>query len=805
MLPFQLTFSTPWVLLTLPLLLFLPRVNTWGLRALALALLIVSLAGPLIGRPSHDVAVLVDVSDSVGGNALEATRAFDFSGLPEAPAVFYFAGDATRVRNLASQVPDFLDTSSTDLARALQVAASSGAKRVLLVSDGVQSLGDVRLALPRIPVDTLAVAGRDNVRLTGLMAPDQATPGETVEVVAVIETDRRSQVTLYPTAASKELAPIRLTLEPGQTSVPFTFPVGEKGTVRVTANLQPDFEQPRVDDSLAIDVAISNREPFLVLNDPALAQLLRTQDFEVVEGSEVDIRTPLAYSAIAIREGAGRFTPGQLQLLHDYVENGGGLMMTGGPSSFGLGAWYRTPVEEVLPVNTDLRTEVQLPLVALIIVMDRSQSMSTGNPSKIDLAKEGAISVVDLAYQDDLLGLIVFSDANATDWVFPLRPATDRGKREMLNAILNINTQGGTVLKPAYELALTTLAQTNASVKHIIILSDGKLYDGQGPFSNGSSVDFNAMALQGLAARITTSTIAIGDSADFQRLESIARAGGGRYYQALDVNTLPQIFTSEALTATRSLLREERLTPIPHQHPLAAFSSAVPPLDAYIASSLKADAEILLEGLQGEPILAVRRQGLGRTAALTTDLNSWAGPFGNWSELPALLGTVTRWLQARPADFSAAASQEGNRLRVVVDAVKNGAYVNNRTLVARYDGSSITLAQVAPGRYEGYFEAAGSGGTLVVADGDEVVARSRVSTPNPEFDRVGSSALLADIAAGTGGELLTSSGSYAPPTPSSATPIWPWFALSGLLVFLVELLVRRFAPNSPRPRRATTG
>ena len=93
-----------------------------------------------------------------------------------------------------------------------------------------------------------------------------------------------------------------------------------------------------------------------------------------------------------------------------------------GRTRLALGAWYRTPVEDILPVNTDLRTEVELPLVALVIVLDRSQSMSTGNPSKLDLAKEGALSVVDLAYQDDLLGMIVFSDANSTEWIFEPRP-----------------------------------------------------------------------------------------------------------------------------------------------------------------------------------------------------------------------------------------------------------------------------------------------------------------------------------------------------------------------------------------------
>src|SRR5690606_33596391 len=123
------------------------------------------------------------------------------------------------------------------------------------------------------------------------------------------------------------------------------------------------------------------------------AELLETQGLDVVLGTPADVTSPLAYSAVVVRAGAPDFTPGQLDLLAAFVETGGGLLMTGGPQSFGFGAWYRTPVEAVLPVTTDLRTEVTLPLVALVMVIDRSQSMATGSPSKIELAKEGAIQV----------------------------------------------------------------------------------------------------------------------------------------------------------------------------------------------------------------------------------------------------------------------------------------------------------------------------------------------------------------------------------------------------------------------------
>ena len=775
-------------LLALPLL---PRRGAWGWRYGALALLILALAQPAIPRPAQGVAVLVDVSQSIGEGGLDALKRFDFSGLETPPSVFTFAGDTTPAETIqAAQNRSPAADTQTDLARALQVAAASGAARTLVISDGAQSRGDARLALPGFPVDTYRTAEQANVRLVSLLAPEQVSPGETVEVIAVVESDRAAEVTLSPRVNGTALAPVQAFVQEGRTPLRFSLPVGGGGNLEVDAQLEVGFDQPTVDDSQRLDIAVTEEEPVLVIGDPATATLLETQGFSVVRGQPSDVTTPLNYSAIVLREGAASFTPGQLTLLERYVSDGGGLMMTGGPKSFGLGAWYRTPVEAVLPVNTDLRTNVELPLVAMVIVLDRSQSMSTGNPSKIDLAKEGAIGVVELAYEQDLLGLITFSDE--PEWAFRLREATTQGKREMLEATLNIPTQGGTVLEPAYQEALSALRGSDAAIKHVIILSDGRLNDGGGAFGGGVGLNFATLAAQGARDGITTSAIAIGDGADFARLESIAGAGEGRYYAALDVSTLPRIFTSEALTATRSLLREDPTRPTPRAHPLAPNIGAPPSVKAYVASSLKSDGEPILEGVDGEPILAVSRQGLGRSAALTTDLNTFAGDFATWDALPGVLGTVTRWLQARPAEYSATVTPQGGGLNVVVDAVKDGEYINDERLSVRYNGAETTLEQVAPGRYEARLETPAEGGTLLVSSGSEVKARAQVSDPRGEFNMTGAATLMRDLAQRSGGEVIEEAGAYAPTMPQQSTAIWPWLATLGLGVFLLELLVRRF-------------
>jgi hypothetical protein len=794
-------FAFPWVLAALPLLLLLPRRRGWLLRSVTLALLLAAVAQPQLAVPGEKLAVLIDVSGSVGDHGLQAAREFDFGSLQLPPLLLGFAADTTPLPDASGAGTEILSPAATDIARALQVAAGSGAARILLLSDGIESAGSALQALPGIPVDTLLLERRANARLEALLLPRQAAPGQLVEGMAIVATDQEARVRLNVLAGDTALEPAVRQLPAGRSTVAFMFHLPEQGSVTVDAWIEVDYQQPLEDDRLSSEVGVSQEPPVLVIGDPAAARLLEAQGIPVVAGTAADIRAPLRFSAIVLRGGAAQFTGGQLELLSTWVTDGGGLLMTGGPDSFGFGGWFRTPVEEVLPVSTDLRTGVEIPLVAMVIILDRSQSMSAGTPSRLELAKEGAIKVVELAYEEDLLGLLAFSDT--PQWIFNLRPATERGKREMLAGILGLQTQGGTNLGPAYQQALAVLEDSEASLKHIIVLSDGKLYDGRSPFG-GTAVDFSELAGRGQQGQITTSTIAIGADADFEQLRSIALAGGGRYYEALDVNTLPGIFTSEALTATRSLLREAPFSPFAQSHALSALSGAQPPLDAYIATTGKPTSEVLLQGIEDEPVLSVTRSGLGRSAALTTDLNGWAGELGSSADFASTLLTVVRWLQARPAAFTTTVEREGASLNVVVDAVEDGEYIDNRPLVLRHGGVTVPLEQIGPGRYHGTIPAAGDQGTLLVMDGSEIVTRQSLAGASPEFSTEGGGELLAALSDRSGGEKLVSAEAYSPDLGSRQRPVWQVPLLAALVIFIAELVARRFSGTGMRARRSSS-
>jgi hypothetical protein len=136
-------------------------------------------------------------------------------------------------------------------------------------------------------------------------------------------------------------------------------------------------------------------------------------------------------------------------------------------------------------------------------------------------------------------------------------------------------------------------------------------------------------------------------------------------------------------------------------------------------------------------------------------------------------------------------------LDVVVDAVVAGAYVNDRPLVARYQGVESALRQVAPGRYVGELPARGSGGTLVVADGADVVARHAVATPDPELAGGDGAGALAALAERSGGEVLAMADleAYRPEGSATAAPLWGWAAALAFALLLAELAWRRYAPD----------
>ncbi len=746
------------------------------LRVVALLMLSLAASIPNLETARSGLVILTDVSDS----AAAAPQAL---GRVPASARLEFAGQA----GVAGTPRDALETGQTDIGNALQVSQAYDGTRVLLVSDGNSTTSNALERLPSVPVDVLALASQQNASLAELIAPNSLSKGATARATAVIALSRSARVRILPSLNGAPLPVQTVTLPAGRSSVGVDFVALDAGEALLEVRIEANFEQPKLDDRKSLTLKVEGHGSVLVIGDPAMAQLLRGQGFVVREGTSASITEPLSASAIILRGAATDYSRGQLQLLERFVNDGGGLMLTGGKKSFGLGGWARTKIEDLLPVASDLRTRVDVPLVAMVMIVDRSLSMmgSSGNAQKLELALEGVSNVIELANPKDLLGLITFSDT--PKWVFKPVRATESNKLQMFRAVQEVQPEGGTILEPAYRQAIEALKEKKASIKHIILLTDGQLADSDEAVG-ASAPDFPGMAKVANEAGITTSSIAVGSDADGPRLKAIAKAGKGRYYEALQIDTLPRIFTTEALTATRSVVRLETFRPTLVRHPLARVSSTPPALTAYIATTLQPEAEPILVGLDREPVLAVARKGLGRTAALTADL-SRNDPFTRWNELPNLLGTVTRWLELAPTPYSLSISSDGST--AIVDAVDANRYLNNQHLELRAAGQNLTMTQTAPGRYEAQLPK-NAAGSLVLVKSGTVLARSTLQTQNHELETGNGLENLRRIAQASGGQVLTNLTNYTASTKNSSLPIAPWLALLAAVVLVLELAFRRF-------------
>ena len=192
---------------------------------------------------------------------------------------------------------------------------------------------------------------------------------------------------------------------------------------------------------------------------------------------------------------ANRLTEKQMDLVRTYVQDlGGGFMMLGGENSFGLGGYYKTPIEEILPVRTDSEKKKETPSLAIVLVIDKSGSMGG---IKIELAKRG-LHGHRLNFSDSVIKSGVIAFDGSPFWIAEMHDASD--KQYLSSQIGSIVAGGGTNLYPALEQAYFALTETTAKLKHVIVLSDGHSTPG----------DWYGIANSMYSENITISTVGIG-------------------------------------------------------------------------------------------------------------------------------------------------------------------------------------------------------------------------------------------------------------------------------------------------------
>ena len=242
----------------------------------------------------------------------------------------------------------------------------------------------------------------------------------------------------------------------------------------------------------------------------------------------------------------------------------------------------------------------------------------------------------------------------------------------------------------------------------------------------------------------------------------------------------------------------------------------VPICNGYIATTERDTAQVLLRAPQSfnDPILAVWQYGLGRSIAFTSDATGrWASDWVTWGDFSRFWGQVVNYSITESAgnNIETRVTMIDGQAYIEVDArAEDGSFLNNLLLQASIldpNGTSqtIMLQQSAPATYSAVFSPSIEGSYYLAINGGGEVAGETLSfneltgwvmSYSPEYaQNEANEALLSDIALLTGGSNLaeTPSASFlstqAPRT--AAAPVWQWLVLAAMLLFPLDIALRR--------------
>ncbi len=803
---------------------------------------------------------LVDVSESVPDAAIEDARAEIAKGLAEKPEdalvrvitfakrprVVPLADDAKEVpalerHDVASEKAKPGERTGlgagTDIASAMQLAyglyPAGYLRRAVVYSDGVQTEGDALAEANRardfgVKVYTAPyhrpVPGE--VALRDLRVPDKVRVGEPFNLHANIFSSRPQKVkaTLKQGEAINGLDGIRtLDLRAGDNDVTWKSVVRVAGEVTYALDLAEIPEDRfKENNRFAVSVAVPGRPAVLYVEGNTsrasyLASALTAQELEVdVRGPRElpsSIRELERYDFVILSDApAEAVSLTQQDAIESYVRDlGGGFLFAGGEAGYGLGGWYHTTVERILPVRMDSEKKRDEPQVAMVLVIDRSGSMS-GLP--MEMAKAAAKATADTLSSDDLLEVVAF-DSSPTRVV---RMTAAKHRARIQNDIARIQPGGGTEIFSALDAAYQSLTVTRARRKHVILLTDG-----QAP-KNGIRDLAQAMAAEG----ITVSTVGLGSGVDESLLRNdISEPGGGRFYRVADPQQLPRVFTRETEMVSRNSAVEEYFqvrVAAPADFMRGIDFASSPFLHGYVATKMKPPpAQELLSSEVGEPILARWHVGLGWSLAWTSDVkNLWAVEWLRWPGYGQFWGQLVRehmrQKKRQVFDMRAEIDAATGHVKASIDAIggddrfQDGLDAKLTVSGPQPNGETkrIPMKQTAPGRYESDFPLERFGSYVLHAsleraadDGKGAVKMvqvaesfGHVTNPYPrEFLALAPDLVTLERAARvTGGKVEPTAREIFDPAGETIRyhqDLWSRFIGAAIVVYLLDLLVRR--------------
>ena len=686
--------------------------------------------------------------------------------------------------------------------------------QVVLLSDGAETAGDIgrllphlrRLGLRMFPV-AVPVFGRATTIWEQLVAPPVVQRGAPVSLQLVVfsgaSEPRNGQLSVSVSGVTIKRQPVRL--QPGWQVLTSSVPAIQQGALGLEVQLAIPGEG--LQERRSVYTQVEGPPHLLVVDDegtamPLLGQALRRRGIDVSLARSVDLPAQPPglqdYDGVLLFDVAkSALRAEQTEALRAYVERfGGGLLVVGLGGSLAQELATPARLDELLPVTYEAKgLEESQRRVCMIMLIDRSASMLG---ARIAAAKRGAVALVKQLQPEDLVGLLAFDTKPYV--VVEVQPA-GAVRPELIDRLARLRSTGGTDVFPALQAAKSRLDQTDATVKHILLLSDGNT-----PFDRRV---YQALTAELRARHITVSTVGVGAAfINTQYLRWVADQTGGRFHQLRNLEELPVLIAQDAQQELGKLpFTEGAFRPM--RSPTSDWFDDVadwPLLRGYLTTTPKPGAQVDVTVKAGEtedPLLARWMRGRGRVVVFTSDANTrWSPDWIRWPGFDAWWAHVARWTMRRDTSeevFVWVDDQDGTP-RVMLE----GRLEEPRGTLTSADGtrtSPVSFVQTGRWRWQASVESAGSGWFELALDSghDEPAGFTtrwiEIGTAPAAQELPGQlprEARLRQLAMASTAAFDAPDLAFVPPSArtSGQQPLLPWFLPPVLLLLLVDVALR---------------
>ena len=610
-----------------------------------------------LGSSRTATVFVVDLSDSNEEHLKEADQYLQ-SAIAKMPAgnaygIVTFGKNALLEQFLTEEgyygglltLPEKTATNFEDaISKALTLIPGDYSGRLVVLTDGKQTRGDVArmgqaLSASRAEFLTLLYEDEEttDAYIDNVSLPSYLHPGDQYAITVLVESNYDTDAVIVLYNGSVRMASNSVHLNKGSNRFVFSAQVDADADSGAMENIRVQVQAPgdtcQENDFFSAYSVVESAPKVLLIAGPgvdvsAFDSVLYAAgcDYHVVSALNApdNINAMLAYKSIILADTYIDDLPaGFLDNLETYVKDYGcGFICCGGEDSFALGGYRNTVLETVLPVDMQPRSINEIPSMAMVMVIDHSGSMISEamdyGVSNLDIAIKAATVAVDNLRDSDYVGVLTFDDRY--EWQVELTEADD--KTAIKDKIMHISEGGGTTIKPALIEACEAISESEASVKHVVLLTDGM----------GETNNFQDVIDAYTAEGITLSTVAVGRDSDTQLLEQLADRCGGRYYYSDLVSDIPKIFAREVFLGSDSYIQNGVFSlKVQKSHELTnnLFTDGWPVLYGYIAATPKtASVPVIVSDNKENPILTVWQYGLGRTVAWNSDVTGeWSSAF----------------------------------------------------------------------------------------------------------------------------------------------------------------------------------